>query len=83
MDFCLQSPDSDVENIELALVLGKECGGKACVAKPEGGKVLQGGLHCTPLLLLLQGLTKGAALLPPPAPPPAAPARSPERSYKG
>ena len=38
MDFCLQSPDSDVENIELALVLGKECGGKACVAKPEGAR---------------------------------------------
>ena len=47
MLFCLQSPHSHVEYIDLALVLGKECGGKACVAKPEGCKVLQGELHCT------------------------------------
>ena len=38
MLFCLQSPHSHVEYIDLALVLGKECGGKACVAKPEGAR---------------------------------------------
>ena len=46
------SPHSHVEyKADLALVLGKECGGKVCVAKPGRG----------------QGLTRGVALHPPAA----------------
>ena len=42
--FSFQSPHSHVEYIDLALVLGKECGGKACVAKPgRGARSYKGG----------------------------------------